>query len=386
MPSGSPNAGAPLERARAIAAVVREDAAEGERLGRLSDRVADALLGSGLFAMLTPKAAGGDDCGRAAFFEAVEAIAEADGAAGWCLSVCASMNDFLYRALPDEGRAEVFGAGPTACWASLLPRASATEAPGGFRLSGAFSMGSGSSLASWVTVSEPLPDRDGRQWFRAHVARKADVVIDPTSWDSMGLRGTASIEYVIRDAFIPARRTFEYPFVQGDGDGPVSTQYGAQLNQIGLTAFASGLGRRAEAELVASASATRRLLADGRQADDAVIQFGLGELDGRIRAARSHFLSLLAAQDAHVAETGALSSHLSAETAQAAQTLARAAREMVIFAFDNAGSSVVMAAHPLQRCLRDIFTGLKHAAFTPAILTRVGKSRLGVPSDFSRIR
>jgi alkylation response protein AidB-like acyl-CoA dehydrogenase len=376
----------PVERARAIAGLVRENAAEGERLGHLSDRVADAMLGSGLFAMLMPKEAGGADCGREAFFKAVEAIAEADGAAGWCLSVCTSMNDFLYRAMPEDGRVEVFGDGPTACWASLLPRATSTEATGGFSLSGAFSMGSGSSLASWVTVSEPLADRDGRQWFRAHVARKQDVVIDPASWDSMGLRGTASIAYTIKDAFIPARRAFDYPLVHGDGDAPVSTQYGAQLNQIGLTAFASGLGRRALHELLAAAANTRRLLGDGLQSDDGAIQFSLGELDGRVRAARSYFLSLLAAQDAHVAEHGDLSAAISAGTAQAAQTLARAAREMVIFAFDNSGSSVVMASHPLQRCLRDIFTGLKHAAFTPAILTRVGKSRLGMPSEFSRIR
>jgi hypothetical protein len=63
---------------------------------------------------------------------------------------------------------------------------------------------------------------------------------------------------------------------------------------------------------------------------------------------------------------------------QAAQTLTRAARDMTVFAFDNAGTTVVMATNPLQRCLRDIFTGLKHAILTPAILGRIGKVRLGL--------
>jgi hypothetical protein len=31
-----------------------------------------------------------------------------------------------------------------------------------------------------------------------------------------------------------------------------------------------------------------------------------------------------------------------------------------------------------ERCLRDIFTGLKHAILTPAILGRIGKVRLGL--------
>jgi hypothetical protein len=51
---------------------------------------------------------------------------------------------------------------------------------------------------------------------------------------------------------------------------------------------------------------------------------------------------------------------------------------MTVFAFDNAGTTVAMATNPLQRCLRDIFTGLKHAILTPAILGRIGKVRLGL--------
>ena len=51
----------------------------------------------------------------------------------------------------------------------------------------------------------------------------------------------------------------------------------------------------------------------------------------------------------------------------------------MVFAFDYASTSVVYARQPLQRCLRDIFTGLKHAAFTPAFLSLIGKKQLGVP-------
>jgi len=51
---------------------------------------------------------------------------------------------------------------------------------------------------------------------------------------------------------------------------------------------------------------------------------------------------------------------------------------MIVFAFDNAGTTVVLATNPLQRCLRDIFTGLKHAILTLAILGRIGKVRLGL--------
>ena len=38
------------------------------------------MLDANLFAMLLPKDAGGAACGRASFFETVEAVSEADGA------------------------------------------------------------------------------------------------------------------------------------------------------------------------------------------------------------------------------------------------------------------------------------------------------------------
>ena len=45
-----------------------------------------------------------------------------------------------------------------------------------------------------------------------------------------------------------------------------------------------------------------------------------------------------------------------------------------------------MRSDPIQRCLRDIFAGLKHATFTPSILARIGKARLGQAATLTRPR
>ena len=194
----------------------------------------------------------------------------------------------------------------------------------------------------------------------------------------MGLRVTASIDYTIADKFVPEHRTFEYPFVAGEDPRSASAQGLIQRGQPGLAAFASGIGFRALAELIAAAPKTKRLLAEGTQADDNVVQFGIGELEGRLRAARAHYLDLVARQDEAIAHGRAPEPGSALDAQQAFQTLARAARDMTVFAFDNAGTTVVLATNPLQRCLRDIFTGLKHAILTPAILGRIGKVRLGL--------
>ncbi len=370
-----------IDRARLAGAVIREEALAGERLGRLTDRAADAILSQNLCSIMVPREAGGLGGSRVAFFEATEEIARADGSAGWCVGLCNGITVFIHRGATARLRAEVFGAGPVSCWASLLPRGRSAPEEGGFRLTGAFGWGSGSSMSRWVVVTSPLPDRDGFQWFRAHVVPKADVDLKEGSWDVMGLRATHSVDYDI-DAFVPAHRTFEYPMASEANRGGVFGREGTLLAQMGMVAFASGVGQAALAELVALAPKTKRLLVEGMQSEDNVVQFGVGELEGRLHAARAWYLGLVGELDSAVAEGRA--PNVGLDLLQAAQTLTRAARDAAVFAFDHAGTTVVYASHPLQRALRDLFTGLKHGQLTPAVLGRIGKVRLGL--EFGDVR
>ena len=370
-----------VDRATAIGWIIREEALAGERLGRLTERAADAILAQNLCSIMVPRESGGLGASRAAFFEATEAIARADGSAGWCVGLCNGINAFIHRGASPALREEVFGAGPVSCWASLLPRGRSEPEPGGFRLTGAFGWGSGSSMSNWVVVTAALPDRNGFQWFRAHVVPKAHVALKEGSWDVMGLKATHSVDYDI-DAFVPAHRTFEYPMASEANPGGVFGREGTLLGQMGMIAFASGVGQAALADLVALAPKTKRLLVEGVQADDNVVQLGVGELEGRLKAARAWYLGLVRELDAAVAAGRTPSVGL--DLMQAGQTLTRAAREAAVFAFDHAGTTVVYASSPLQRMLRDLFTGLKHGQLTPAVLGRIGKVRLGL--EFGDVR
>jgi alkylation response protein AidB-like acyl-CoA dehydrogenase len=367
-----------LERARSLHALISADAAEAEKSGQLTERTARALLASNLFAQMLPATAGGLGASRADFFEVIEEVASADGSAGWCLSACSMSHALLDLALPEAGRREVLQGAPAAVWASLIPCARSEPAEGGFRLSGQFAWGSGSSFSDWVIVAEPLAERDDGQWSRAYVVPKTQVEIDHGSWNPMGLKATASVSYSIDKAFAPAHRTFEYPFVQGERPGWVSTYGAALLNQAGLTAFAAGVAKHALAELVERAPKTSRSGAPGSQADDELVQHGLGVHSGTLAAARSHFIDLLADQDASLTGGGTVSAELNLASTQATQMLIKAAREATLFAWDSLSSAIVLGDDPAQRCLRDILTGLKHVTFTPAVLARAGKAALGI--------
>ena len=373
MPAGA------LDRAMSLYDLISGDAEAGERQGRLTDAVGAALLDARLLSILLPERAGGLGASRRDYFDAVETIARADGSAGWVVSVCNAINLTLFVGLPPEGREEVFSGGPTSCWASLIPRATATPAPGGYRVACAGTYGSGSSVSDWVHVAGNA-GAAGEGHYRAFVIPKAEVEIIPGSWDVMGLRGTACIDYRITDCLVPEHRSWEYPWASADASGPLSALDAARLNAVGLTAFASGLGQRALRELIAAAAKTRRTVAEGLQSDDNVVQSGLAELDGRMKAGRTHLVSLVSGLDERAAAGAVLNVEEGLALTQACQTLARASRDAVVFAFDHAGTSAVYARAPLQRCLRDIFTGLKHPAFTPAFMSLIGKHQLGAPT------
>jgi alkylation response protein AidB-like acyl-CoA dehydrogenase len=374
----------PLDRAKGISALVREEALASERLGRLTDNVVAAMLDANLFSIRLPREDGGLGGTGVELFEAIEEIARADGSAGWCMLISNAASTFVHSGAEPRARREIFGNGPVACWATLLPKARSIAAEGGFRVSGNFAWGSSSSFSRWVFVAEPIADRAGQQWFRAHLVPKEDVDIKEGSWDVMGLRATASIDYAITDKFVPAYRTFEYPFLS-DGDPQRPSARGlVELGRPGMAAFASGIGLRSLDELLAAAPKTKRLQAEGMQSEDNVVQFGIGELEGKLRAARGYCLDLVAEQDRALAQGRMLDPDRMLDMLQAFHTLTRAARDMTAFAFDQAGTTVVHATNPLQRCLRDILTGLKHGQATPAILGRIGKVRLAL--EYGQIR
>src|SRR5215469_1394841 len=136
----------PLDRAKAISALIREEALASERLGRLTDNVATAMLNANLFSIRLPYSDGGLGGTGVELFEATEEIARADGSAGWCMLISNAVGTFVHIGADPKARCEIFGDGPVACWATLLPKAISVEVKGGFRVSGNFSWGSSRSL------------------------------------------------------------------------------------------------------------------------------------------------------------------------------------------------------------------------------------------------
>ena len=76
-----------LERLRKIGSILKANVAEGERLRRLPQESFDALSGSGLLTMLTPKSMGGLEVDPVSYATVIEDTVKSDPAAAWTITL-----------------------------------------------------------------------------------------------------------------------------------------------------------------------------------------------------------------------------------------------------------------------------------------------------------
>src|SRR5437764_1223181 len=86
----------------------------------------------------------------------------------------------------------------------------ARVAPGGYRVTATWSFASGSQHASWLGCHVPIVEADGTPRLRADGTPVVRTMLFPKSstefcdiWHTIGLRGTASNQYSVKDLFVP---------------------------------------------------------------------------------------------------------------------------------------------------------------------------------------
>jgi alkylation response protein AidB-like acyl-CoA dehydrogenase len=185
--------------------------AEAERA--LPHEAYDAMLDSGLFRMLAPRAFGGLELHPVEALRVIEAVSRVDSAAGWCLNISQSVGSFACW-LPKEGGEELFERGSTTLFAGgFFPPAPAVPVPGGWRVTARTAFNSGCHRAQWFAVPIVEVDDESSK-FDPHtedppplvtfVPREEVSILD--TWHTSGMRGTFSADVHVDDAFVPSRR------------------------------------------------------------------------------------------------------------------------------------------------------------------------------------
>ena len=165
--------------------------------------------------------------------------------------------------LPPEGARDIYGDSETISAGAFRPGGVAVEVEDGFRITGRWTLASGSSHANWYVggcvihkdgepVMGPLGFPVMREFFFP-----ASVIEIIDTWDSTGLRGTASHDYAVRDVFVPRSRTmwFQEPPAS---DRPLYRMPPVAMFSTFISAVPLGIARHAIDEFVTLADAKTR--------------------------------------------------------------------------------------------------------------------------------
>lgn len=356
---------APLAAARALRPLIETHAHSDAT--PVDHEVVAALAEHDLYGVLVPKELGGLELSIEDALDVVEEISYADGSTGWTYMACATTSGFFGAWCDDEFVGTAFSDGIPLIAGQLAPNGQGQRVDGGYLVTGQYQFGSGIDHAEYVGMGFIAPDSNDAPEYRMGVVAKDAVRLAP-NWDVLGLRATASHDYVADAVFVPEAASFGYA-----APGALSPQHrrgGPQfdlgvlvLTCIGHAGWAIGITRRALDEVRALAPAKHRMGSTTRLSESERFLHDFARLEQRARAASGRVHRLFAEAEEAAAE-GVATAALSAEVRSATAYVTEEAAEIVRACYLMAGTTGLRSG-PLERGFRDIHAGTQHAMVNP---------------------
>jgi indole-3-acetate monooxygenase len=379
-----------IERARALAPIVERCRDTGEQERHLPRPIFEALREADVLRMSTPRSVGGAEIDEVAAVEVIEELARQDGSVGWNAMVF-SNTAMIASYLTAAGLGEVYRGGPSTVIAgALLPKGTAHPVPGGFRLSGRWTLASGCHQADWmvgcsaVTVNgKPRLHPDGRPDIRTFFVPVGKCELIDT-WHTAGLRGTGSHDWQVTDVFVPETQSFPI-FLEGTNEaGGLFLKDFTAYAVARVAAVALGIARDAIDALIALAKKKTPTVATSTLATQHTTHERLGRAEALLRAGRAFLYETVRALPHSPTWSASLGDDLRAAIRLAGAHAARSAAEAVDHMFNLAGTSGIYTSSRLERCFRDVHVVTQHINVASSNVEMVGQYLLGFGLHFRR--
>ncbi len=375
-----------VERARALAPLIREHADEAERDRRLPKAVVDAMAAEGLFRVAAPRAVGGLETDPFTQVRVIEAVSEADGSTGWNLMIGIESTGFIGAALPGDVASEIFADPALVVSGALNPLGRAVPVAGGYRVTGQWPFASGCQNSQYFwgqcivhESDERARDANGRVVLVEIVVPAKDYEVVDT-WHVSGLRGSGSHDVAVRDVFVPERLTTALGTRGLLAQGPLFRMpvfSRLAYNKVGV---ATGIARAAIDHFVRLASEKTPRGSRNLLRERATAQLALAEAETQLRSARAWVFEILAEVWEVVLAGGFVSDKQRALLQLACTNAASASVRAVDLVHSAAGSSANFTSNPLERCMRDVRVVPQHIMVSPQWAEAGGRVLLGLES------
>ncbi|MFB9883604.1 acyl-CoA dehydrogenase family protein [Planobispora siamensis] len=247
-------------------------------------------------------------------------------------------------------------------WVS--PTTTAVQVDGGFRFTGRKKFCSQAPVATVLSTSavlgEPGPDAEV---LHATVPLSSPGVSLVETWDTLGMRGTASHDLVFEDVFVPAEKVVgRRPYGSLSGPLLVAVIHFAPV----VSAVYLGIAQGACDEAL-------RVLGARPQDPGPTAVRQIGEMAARLRVAR---WALLAAVE-EVGEDPPADEQTLITLMVAKRHAVCEAKAIVDLALDTVGGPAFFRSSPLERAYRDVRGGPFHPLTPEATLALAGTGALG---------
>ena len=377
-----------LRRARALAPIIEQAIPEIERARRLTPAVVQGLVAGGFYRMLQPHFLGGGELSIADFAAVIEEIAKADASTAWCLSqcaVCAMSAAYLDR----PAALQVFGPPDGIVAWGPVAASEARMVEGGYRVTGSWNFASGGHQASWLGGQSFVYDANGQQVRKPDGSPLIRMMLFPYRdahitdvWDVMGLRGTGSDTYAVKDLFVPEVLAFGRDEADERREGSALFKFStSNLYSFGFAAVALGVARRVLDDAIKTASAKTPGGSKRALRDNNVVQAHIGRSEAMWRSARSYLHTTACDVWQSVSAGAPLSPEQKIEIRLAATWTIHQASDVVDTVYHMLGSTVIFQRLPFERRFRDIHTITQQLQGRQSLYENVGQVLLGLEPD-----
>jgi len=383
----------PLERVRELGPLIAASSDEIERNRRLPPALVAAMKEADLFRLLLPREYGGAELDPPGFVRVIEAIAKLDASTAWILCQTAVAATIAARLPPHAAREMWRDPHTILAWGpSTDSRAVAVE--GGYRVTGTFAFASGCWYATWFggdcAVYEPdgTPRRtEGGKPVTRRVLFPAERAAMRDIWNVIGLRGTGSDGYIVKDLFVP--EDFSVARIDDPAERRNMNRLYAfsayNLFATGFAALALGVARSLLDSFVDLAKAKTPRGFKTTLRDDGASQMEVGFAEARLRAARMYLMGTVGEAWDEAQRVNEVSLDTRMAIRLAATYAIRQAKDVAETAFDAAGTTAVFASSPFERRMRDLHAVALQLQGRKSHFQTVGQYLLGLDPELGWI-
>src|ERR1700722_17493578 len=240
-----------LARAVELLDFLFDQSAVAERQGRLTDACISALANANLFSLLVPKCLGGAELWPTEALDIIEKLSCADGSTGWVVMATQVSIASCGAYLAPAAAKEIFRGHIPLIAGQGAPAGRADADSGGYRLNGDWSYGSGLLHSEWVHTGAVVHEDGAVRNYPGLLSADTRIFIVPieqvelrSNWDVMGLRASGSVDYSIRNLFVPEDYTHRISANRPHSGGDLYRLGIVGFAALGHTGFTLGIARR----------------------------------------------------------------------------------------------------------------------------------------------